>query len=423
MEWLILILGVPAILIPLVLLFGFAGCIGATAGRCTDDSDCPAGTQCVGGRCVVVGEPIPQPPPLAPENLAAIALNDHSVSLTWINADPAATDFQIERAPEDGDDFAAILRPADLSPTGATDASGLQAGVTFIYRVRALVGQEASEPSDTSSATVFPAAPVNLVATPRSIDQIDLSWTNASAIATEYSLEHRVPGGVFAEIPGSRGAGTTFSHRGDPSLVEGTRHEYRVFAIVVDGFENDVAQEVKSAASAITSATTLAFTAAFTALPGTLTTDQAGGEGFCLVQRLSQTLLAAGGTQVRILLRGSTTGSLTLDKVAISQPVATGDPYDAAPDLTDVASGVTIPPNTAVTVGPVNYMLDPTQDLLVAFDISNTPGEGNLRFGALTGGDSFGRPATAEAGVQDRTTGYPGFAANNLYLIEIIQVL
>ena len=26
MDWLILILGVPAILIPLVLLFGFAGC-------------------------------------------------------------------------------------------------------------------------------------------------------------------------------------------------------------------------------------------------------------------------------------------------------------------------------------------------------------------------------------------------------------
>src|SRR5438445_2022732 len=187
--------------------------------------------------------------------MSEIAHDDHSVSLTWTNADPAATDFRIERAPEAGD-FAAIPAPANLSPTGATDASGLQAGVTFIYRVRALLGQDASEPSDTSSATVFPAAPRHLVATPVSFDQIDLFWDNVSATATEFSLEHRVPGGAFAEI--FRGAGTRFSH---PRLVEGTRHEYRVFAIVVDGVENDVAQEVKSAASAIASTTTLAFTA------------------------------------------------------------------------------------------------------------------------------------------------------------------
>ena len=138
---------------------------------------------------------------------------------------------------------------------------------------------------------------------------------------------------------------------------------------------------------------------------------------------MSQTLLAAGGTQVRIVLRGSTTGSLTLDRVAISQPAATGDPYDAAPDLTDVASGVTIPPNTVVTVGPVNYALDPTRDLLVAFDISNTPNEGNRIFGTLPGANSFARSATAEAGVQDRTTGYPGFAADTLHFVERIEVL
>ena len=156
MDWLILILGVPAILIPLVLLFGFAGCTAQAPGLCADDSDCPVGTQCVEGLCIAVDDS----PPSAPENLAAIALDDHSVSLTWTNTDPAATDFRIERAPEAGD-FAAIPAPANLSSTGATDASGLQAGVTFIYRVRALLEQEASEPSDTSSATVFPAPPAN----------------------------------------------------------------------------------------------------------------------------------------------------------------------------------------------------------------------------------------------------------------------
>jgi hypothetical protein len=420
MDWLILILGVPAILIPLVLLFGFAGC-GQFAFACNTSADCPPDSACVDGSCVAGG---PNPPPFPPENLAAIALDDRSVSLTWTNTDPAVTDFQIERA-EDGEDVV-ILAPEDLedvSSTGATDVSDdLQEGVTYIYQVRALLGQQISEPSDTSSATVFPAAPVNLVATPANIDRIDLSWNNASAVATEFSLEDRGPGFAFAEI--FRGVGTTFSHR---DLVERTRHDYRVFAIV-DGFQNDVAQDVKSAASPIVSATTLAFTAAFTAPPGTLTTELPA-EGFCVVQRLSQPFLA-GGTQVRMLLRGPTTGSLTLDRVTISQPAdsqpgATGteDLYDAAPDLTEVASGVTIAANTAVTVGPVNYTLDPTQDLLVAVDISNTPGEGNLRFGALPGGDAFSRQATAEAGVQDRTTGYPNIAADTLVLVEIIEVL
>jgi hypothetical protein len=415
MDWLILILGVPAILIPLVLLFGFAGCYTA-ATSCLNDGDCPSGTQCVDGLCVVVGSPDDPPPPSAPDNLHARALDDHSVSLTWTNTDPAVTDFQIERAPEDGD-FAAIPAPADLSTGGATDASGLQEGVTFLYRVRALLRQQASEFSDSSTATVFPAAPVNLVATPAGFDNINLSWTNASAIATVFSLEHRAPGGVFREI--YHDTLNSFPH----PVPQGTPHEYRVFAIVVDGVEDDVRQDVKSAASAIASATSLTPAAAFTAPAGTLTTDDTGAEGFCVVQRLSPTRLAAGGTQVRILLRGSTTASLTLDKVTISQVAATGDPYDAAPDLTDVASNVTIPPNMVVTVGPVNYTLDPTKELLVAFDISNTPGEGNTRFGALTGGDTFVRPATAEAGVQDRTTGYPAITANNIALIEKIEVL
>jgi Fibronectin type III domain len=424
MDWLILILGVPAILIPLVLLFGFAGC-GQVAGVCASDVDCPAGTRCVDGACVALQ---PNPPPLAPENLAARALDDRSVSLTWTNTDPAVTDFEIERTPEDGEVDEVELIPAPDSPTGATDSFGLQAGVTYIYRVRALLGEERSEFSDTSSATVFPAAPVALVATAVSIDQIDLSWTNASAIETEYSVEHRVPGGVFAEIIPGPGAATTFSHRG---LDEGTTHEYRVLA-VVDGVEDDVAQEVTSAPSAIAPATTLAFTVAFQAPQGTLI-NELPNVGFCLVQRLSTTLLAATGTtptQVRILLRGPNTGSLTLDRVTISQtadsqPGATGteDLYDAAPDLTEIASGVTIAANTTRTVGPVNYALDFTQDLLVAFDISNTPGEANVRFGALTGAHAFSNPGTAEAGVQDRTTGYPNDAPDTLALVEIVEVL
>jgi hypothetical protein len=416
-----------------VLLFGFAGCTPA-AEACIDDSECPAGLVCFQNACVSADTT--PPPPSPPDSLTANARDDHRVSLRWTEADPAIADisFEIERTPEAGEPGEAVVFPvtANLSPTGAAsetasvtdDTSDLQEheGVTFIYRVRAVLGDQHSDfsPSDGISATVLPAAP-NLVATPVRVNQIDLSW-DASAHATEYSLERRDSGGAFGEI--FRGANPTYS---DPNCVEGTQYDYRVFAIVAadhGGVENNQRQDVSSAASAIASAT-IAFTAAFTAPPGTLINEVAD-VGFCVVQRLSQTLLTAGCThQVRITLRGPLTGSLTLDRVFISQAAATGDPYDPAPDLKEVTSGVPvlIPLDTPVTVGPVTYVLDRTKDLLVAFDISNTPGEGNLRFGTLTGADVFSRAATAEAGVPDRTANYPGSAPGNLYLIEKIELL
>ena len=194
MDWLILILGVPATLIPLVLLLGFAGCY-STATTCRD-SDCPVGVQCVEGSCVAVGEP----PLSAPENLAAKALDDQSVLLTWTDNDPAATSFQIERA-EDGDQPQPIVVHGLISPTGTTDDSGLQEGVTYIYQVRAQGdGLSDSDPSEISSATVLPATPVNFTATAVSNSQIDLSWTNASTVATAFRLQERV-GGAFTTSP------------------------------------------------------------------------------------------------------------------------------------------------------------------------------------------------------------------------------
>jgi hypothetical protein len=219
MDWLVLILGVPAILIPLVLLFGFAGCNPQAPGDCTDDSDCPGGTECVEGLCVAVDHS----PPSAPESLTAIARNGLRVSLTWTNTDPRAADisFEIERTVEGGEPVVFPVQ-ATLSPTGAfraTDASSdLQEGVTFIYRVRAVLGEQHSDFDDSneSKATVFPAAPVHLVATPVSINQINLSWDNASAIATDFSIERRAPGGAFGPIGGVRDATHVLRFRSQP---------------------------------------------------------------------------------------------------------------------------------------------------------------------------------------------------------------
>src|SRR5207302_4507521 len=128
MDWLILILGVPAILIPLVLLFGFAGCRPTVI--CTEDLDCPRGTECgPDGSCLPLGE---ANPPLFPlQNLVARALDDHSVALTWTNNDSADARFRIERMEDDGEQFGTILD--DVPSTSVTDTSGLE-GVTYLYR-------------------------------------------------------------------------------------------------------------------------------------------------------------------------------------------------------------------------------------------------------------------------------------------------
>jgi hypothetical protein len=122
-------------------------------------------------------------------------------------------------------------------------------------------------------------------------------------------------------------------------------------------------------------------------------------------------------------LRGSTAGSLTLDNVTISQVGNTGDPYDAAPDLTPVASAVLIAAGASVTLPPMNYAFDPSQDLLVAFDISSAANQGNMRFGAAQGADQFAQVSTAEATAQDRSPGYQGPRPNTFFFIEKIEVL
>jgi hypothetical protein len=415
-DWLILIVAVPAIIVPIVLLFGFSGCGLPTYDPCSGDQDCGFGQVCTDDQgCVDEAEG-----PSAPEGLHAVSENDHSVLLTWTNTEPAAIGFEIQRALDDGDDWEDI-NPSPVDPAGTldTDTKALKEGLTFIYRVSALVANPGDSDeywSNTSSATVLPAAPTNLTATVVSPNRVDLKWINKSTVTTRFQLVDQVLNGS----PNTYDVQDTTYSQMNP--VPGD-HTYQVSA-VLDGFEDSVEGPVFSEGSNQVMVSIMApmpsFAPAFTAPAGTLTTDRNGHEGYCVVQRLASTLLIQGGTQVRMTLRGSTTGSLTLDRVTISQVAASGDPYDSALDLVTVATAVTLAPNIPQTVGPVSYVLDPTKDLLIAFDVSASSGQGNLRNGQLAGADSFTKHAS-EAAVPDRA---PGYASNssNLYLIDQIEV-
>jgi hypothetical protein len=124
MEWLILCLLVPAIVAPVVLLWGFAGCSFHT-----------------------------NPLPLAPQNLAAAPISVTEISLTWDNPEPNPVQFEIHRA-KDGVSFellATVDGPPFVDPTNLQPPTPLEPGVTFSYQVFAISREYPSNKSQGSN--------------------------------------------------------------------------------------------------------------------------------------------------------------------------------------------------------------------------------------------------------------------------------
>ena len=239
----------------------------------------------------------PRLPPSAPENLAAIALDDHSVSLTWTNNDPAATDFQIERAPEDGDVRQRFPLRRYFPHRRDGWSSGLQEGVTFIYRVRALAGRAATLRRLGHflghGLARSPGEPGRHCGEHRPDRPfLDQCFHGCDRVQPGTS---RARGHVRGQSPGP-GTDTTFSAFRHPASLRERRMNTASSPSSLMASRTTCPRTVKSAPSAIASATTLAFTAAFTAPPGTLTTDAGGRRGILRGPAIEPTLLTAGGT-------------------------------------------------------------------------------------------------------------------------------
>ena len=125
-EWLILLLLVPAVVVPVVLLVGFAGC------------DKLFGLQHVD---------TPPPVPVVPIIVSAMGKSGTVITLSWTYSGSAA-DFEFERMklPERTREmFTAAASPHDDDNNG----QGLEPGTDYLYRVRA-IGSD-GEASDWSS--------------------------------------------------------------------------------------------------------------------------------------------------------------------------------------------------------------------------------------------------------------------------------
>jgi hypothetical protein len=412
MDWFLLIFLVPLIIVPIVLLLGFAGCRLDTVGQLT----------------------CPPPPSRNPTIPAAKAGGTRLVRLSWQDNAGGTAKFSISRGKVGGrpseirkdwprttfdDDF------RDLPPSAATE------GTTFVYYIAATKLYCYPSTEFTISTTTFPEAPKNLVATAIDDRQIDLTWDDTPNKADRFIIEHRTPPAGFAAlnitVGGTPTGGLLAHHMG---LTPGTTHEYRVKA-VVHGFDDNVKKDVESDWSTA-SATTKAWKTAFG--PVTFDADQGNWANGCMVQRINAAgNLLAGGNPVRITLRSATGAALNIKRAFISQTAppggAAGEPWDPASDLAQVKfggnEGTTLPAGTSVLSDPTNYTLDPAKDLLIAFDIGP---QGGARRGPKPGCQAYRSSGTAPAPSEqakrpDRSGFTPaGQPANMVYFVEKIEV-
>ncbi len=326
MEWFLLIVLVPLIVISIVLLYGFAGC--TSFGAAPDPPAPPT-------------PPITPPagPPAPPGNLRVTNVGETSITLAWDHASPATVEFVITRTGLDlvpNANYAAIGQGIATTFTDGVLAPGsVVPGTVYSYTVRA------------KSSTDPTASPESNTVTVRT-----LKWEVA------YDQALTVDDGV-----------------------------------------------------------TLA--------------------GNSLVQRIDRaTYLPFGGTtvrQVRLTLRGSTAGpgaNTLIDLATISHvPLGalpgnpTPDPWDSEAVPLSLGAASLPVAGGPVMLGPTNFALNRTKDLLIAFDIN--VGNTNVARGRPTVGASqaYARANTAEAATTNRSPlGYANRPAG-VYFVEKIEVL
>src|SRR5439155_8651318 len=122
----------------------------------------------------------PEVPPAAPTNLVANVASPTEIDLTWTDNSSNDSAFTLWRK-SGGADYQKI---ATLVPgTTAFSDTGLNAGTTYTYRLRAVNIAGASDwTSEVSASTpaLLPAAPTALTANASSPTQIDLTWSDNS---------------------------------------------------------------------------------------------------------------------------------------------------------------------------------------------------------------------------------------------------
>jgi len=428
MDWFVLIFLVPLVVVPIVLLCGFAGC---------------------GIDNVATGGG-PAPGVETPSNLHAKATGVDTIELRWQNNTGGATNFEVERATSGTSNY------SDIGQTGATTLTdnkqlaavvnglvdGLVEGRTYFYRVRVDIPSNhfGGAPCPEVKTTTLPATPTNLAAIPLDATHVKLSWNNASATANKFIVEHRPsPTSAWDPKPVYAGLETVVPNSTSPapSITVGGNDEFRVTSVVGNGYDDNVIKEVNSVPSAPISAVSSiqlppAFKTAYD--EGSLTANAAFGPNETLVQRIPAANLQNSGAKLRITLAKTTT-DLVISKITVSQVKPGGKVYDSANDLKEVTSGGGTSGVSLKAIDPakvldvIDYNLDRTKDLLIAFHILGNSFSCPEK--TVIGARMFHKPSTNEPdkpAAFNRAIGYatalgptpPG--TGGVYLVRAIEV-
>ncbi|MBN1671665.1 MAG: lamin tail domain-containing protein [Kiritimatiellae bacterium] len=168
-------------------------------------------------------------PPAAPQNLVATAQSSTRIDLRWTDASGNEAGFKLDRRMSGAQDWERVATLA-ANQTAHSD-SGLPAGTTFYYKIKAYNADGNSAYSAVAAATTHqgpPAAPSALSATPASASRINLRWTDNSGNEDTFRIE-RSPNGSSGWAPvGSVSADTTLWT--DSGLAPAAGFYYRVRA-------------------------------------------------------------------------------------------------------------------------------------------------------------------------------------------------
>jgi hypothetical protein len=166
----------------------------------------------------------------APSNLVATANSTSlQVGLTWTDNATNETAYTVERATGSG--AYSVIATLGANAVSYTD-TGLVAGTTYSYKVRANAGTTYSSYSNIVTATINAAttvtAPSNLVATANSASlQVGLTWSDNATNETAYTVERATESGAYSVIATLGANAVSYT---DTGLVAGTTYSYKVRA-------------------------------------------------------------------------------------------------------------------------------------------------------------------------------------------------
>jgi fibronectin type III domain protein len=174
----------------------------------------------------------PTPPaPSAPSGADAKPANSTTVDARWIDNSTNEGGFRVQRSLDLGSTWT-IANTTAPNVTAFSDG-GRASEQQICYRVIAFNGAGDSPPSNTDCTTP-PAGPTSLTATGAD-QEVDLAWTDKSAVEDGYELRRSTDGVTYGAVASVPSNSTTYR---DGSVSENTTYWYIVRAKKDGGFSD-----------------------------------------------------------------------------------------------------------------------------------------------------------------------------------------